>query len=57
LSDCRPYINRSFASVTPRVETLSFIDNSKKRQPRPGSAPTSSISAQTGWKPILHYLT
>src|SRR5580692_3369898 len=27
----------------------------KKRQLQPGSAPTSSISAQTGWKPILHY--
>ena len=27
----------------------------EKRQLQPGSTPTSSISAQTGWKPILHY--
>jgi hypothetical protein len=47
-----------FASSNPGRKTrvnLSFVQNSKKRQLQPGSEPTSSISAQTGWKPILHY--
>ena len=47
--------NSPYLRAIQRVSTLNFVHNSKKRRLQPGSAPTSSISAQTGWKPILHY--